>query len=301
MKPLHLTQTKSVLDRSAELRQSPEALEKLWETGKILHISNQRVLIEGDSLKLLSAKEIAELSSDFSKGNKIFLGILDEIGFFAYCTDIKSELKESFDAGENLNYKTLRELDGKFNEFELAICVHAQALSNWHHAHPRCSRCGDTTSPAHGGTIRICDSDGSEHFPRVDPAVIVLLRDRSDRIILGRQKVWPERRFSNFAGFVEPGESFEQTVEREVMEEAGVGVSEIKYLGSQSWPFPASLMISFEAVTDTPELVKPDGQEIEEIKVLSRSEFEKEVAEELLLLPPLISVARKMIEAWRKG
>jgi NAD+ diphosphatase len=135
----------------------------------------------------------------------------------------------------------------------------------------------------------------------VDPAIIVLLRDQSDRIILGRQKVWPERRFSNFAGFVEPGESFEQAVEREVMEEAGVGVSEIKYLGSQPWPFPASLMISFEAITQTPELVKPDGEEIEQIKVLSRSEFEREVAEELLLLPPLISVARKMIEAWRKG
>ncbi|MEN9735538.1 MAG: hypothetical protein RL129_248, partial [Actinomycetota bacterium] len=82
---------------------------------------------------------------------------------------------------------------------------------------------------------------------------------------------------------------------------AGVGVSEIKYLGSQPWPFPASLMISFEAITQTPELVKPDGEEIEQIKVLSRSEFEREVAEELLLLPPLISVARKMIEAWRKG
>jgi NAD+ diphosphatase len=301
VKPLHLTPTKSVLDRSAELRQNPAALEKLWDNGKILHISNQRVLVEGDSLKLLNANEITKLSTDFSKGNKIFLGVLDDVGFFAYCTDIKSELREGFDAGENPNYKTLRELDGKFNEFELAICVHAQALSNWHHAHPRCSRCGETTSPAHGGTIRICDSDGSEHFPRVDPAIIVLLRDQSDRIILGRQKVWPERRFSNFAGFVEPGESFEQAVEREVMEEAGVGVSEIKYLGSQPWPFPASLMISFEAITQTPELVKPDGEEIEQIKVLSRSEFEREVAEELLLLPPLISVARKMIEAWRKG
>ncbi|MEN9736051.1 MAG: hypothetical protein RL129_761, partial [Actinomycetota bacterium] len=176
MKPLHLTPTKSVLDRSAELRQNPAALEKLWDNGKILHISNQRVLVEGDSLKLLNANEITKLSTDFSKGNKIFLGVLDDVGFFAYCTDIKSELREGFDAGENPNYKTLRELDGKFNEFELAICVHAQALSNWHHAHPRCSRCGETTSPAHGGTIRICDSDGSEHFPRVDPAIIVLLR-----------------------------------------------------------------------------------------------------------------------------
>ena len=138
-------------------------------------------------------------------------------------------------------------------------------------------------------------------FPRVDPAIIVLLRDRQDRIILGRQKIWPAKRFSSFAGFVEPGESFEQTVEREVLEEAGVTVSEIRYLTSQPWPFPASLMISFEAVTDTPELVKPDGEEIEAIKVLSREQFEAELISEELLLPPKVSVARKMIEAWRRA
>jgi NAD+ diphosphatase len=127
------------------------------------------------------------------------------------------------------------------------------------------------------------------------------LRDRADRIILGRQKIWPERRYSCFAGFVEPGEAFEQAVEREVLEEAGVGVSEIKYLGSQPWPFPASLMISFEAVTDTPELVRPDGDEIEAVKILSRSEFEAEIESGALLLPPEISVARKMIESWRNA
>jgi len=183
----------------------------------------------------------------------------------------------------------------------MSISLHAQALSNWHHAHPRCSKCGHTTTPAHGGTIRICDSCGGEHFPRVDPAIIVLFRDRADRIILGRQKIWPERRYSCFAGFVEPGEAFEQTVEREVLEEAGVGVSEIKYLASQPWPFPASLMISFEAVTDTPELVRPDGDEIEAVKILSRTEFEAEIESGALLLPPEISVARKMIESWRKA
>jgi NAD+ diphosphatase len=308
VKPLRLTHAEVALDRSSEVRKQPDELEALWKTGKIIHLARQKFLVENNRPKFLSEKEISNLSNNFIPGLRIFLGILDGIGFFAFCTDLKSELIEKFDgASEELigsefeSYKTLRETDGNFNEFELNISVHAQALSNWHHAHPRCAKCGDTTTAAHGGTIRICDSCGAEHFPRVDPAIIVLLRDKADRIILGRQKVWPERRYSCFAGFVEPGESFEQTVEREVLEEAGVGVSEIKYLGSQPWPFPASLMISFEAITDTPELVKPDGEEIEAIKVLSRKEFEEELKSGKLLLPPEISVARKMIEAWRKA
>ena len=309
MKPIRLTHPKSALDRSSELRQKPEELEKLWDNGKILHLVRGRFLVdESERPVLLNSKEVKDLGNEFIPGLRIFLGVLDGIGFFAYCTDIKSELIENFDLprdesyqGEFRNYKTLRETDGNLNEFEISICVHAQAVSNWHHAHPCCAKCGETTSPAHGGSIRICDKCGAEHFPRIDSAIIVLLRDRADRIILGRQKIWPERRYSCFAGFVEPGESFEETVEREVLEEAGVGVSEIKYLGSQPWPFPASLMISFEAVTDTPELAKPDGEEIEAIKVLSRSEFEAEIESGALLLPPEISVARKMIEAWRSA
>ena len=308
MKPLQLKHPHTIVDRSSEVRKSPNEIEKLWEKGKIIHLARQKFLVKSDRPKLLTAGEIKELSANFIPGLRIFLGILDGEAFFAFCTDVKSDQIEKFDkpteelfGSEFENYKTLRETDGLFNDFEMSISLHAQALSNWHHAHPKCSKCGQTTTPAHGGTIRICDSCGGEHFPRVDPAIIVLLRDRADRIILGRQKIWPERRYSCFAGFVEPGEAFEQTVEREVLEEAGVGVSEIKYLASQPWPFPASLMISFEAVTDTPELVRPDGDEIEAVKILSRTEFEAEIESGALLLPPEISVARKMIESWRKA
>ena len=308
MKPLQLKHPHTIVDRSSEVRKSPNEIEKLWEKGKIIHLARQKFLVKSDRPKLLTAGEIKELSANFIPGLRIFLGILDGEAFFAFCTDVKSDQIEKFDkpteelfGSEFENYKTLRETDGLFNDFEMSISLHAQALSNWHHAHPRCSKCGHTTTPAHGGTIRICDSCGGEHFPRVDPAIIVLLRDRADRIILGRQKIWPERRYSCFAGFVEPGEAFEQAVEREVLEEAGVGVSEIKYLGSQPWPFPASLMISFEAVTDTPELVRPDGDEIEAVKILSRTEFEAEIESGALLLPPEISVARKMIESWRNA
>lgn len=298
----------TIVDRSSELRKNPAELEKLWEKGKIIHLSRQKILLKNNRPRLLNASEIKELGRTFLPGLRIFLGMLDGEAFFAFCTDVKSDQIEKFDkstaelvGSQFEEYKTLRETDGLFNDFEMSISLHAQALSNWHHAHPKCSKCGQTTTPAHGGTIRICDSCGAEHFPRVDPAIIVLLRDTADRIILGRQRIWPERRYSCFAGFVEPGESFEQSVEREVLEEAGVGVKEIRYLGSQPWPFPASLMISFEAVTDTPELVRPDGEEIEAVKILSRSEFEAELVSGALLLPPEISVARKMIESWRSA
>ena len=299
MKAIQIAHTRSALDRNSELRTKPELLGKHWENGKIIHLSNQRFATESTSLKYFKAKEIEKLHVNFQNGLKIFLGTLDNEAFFAYCTDVKSTYEEAFNS--DATYLNLRELDGKLNQFELSIAVHGQAISNWHHSHPRCSKCGDTTTPTAGGSMRVCDNNGDEHFPRTDPAIIVLLRDPADRIILGRQKVWPVNRFSCFAGFVEAGESFEETVEREILEEAGVGTSEITYLGSQAWPFPASLMISFSAVTSTPELVKPDGEEIEEIRVLSRKEFEEQVASEKLLLPPMISVARKMIEAWRKA
>ena len=301
MKELRVPYAASVLDRSSELRLDKQGLAESWKSAKIIHVARQRFLTDGSKLIFLSADQIVTLDKKFTEGLKIFLGIANGVPYFAYCTDLSEFELTSFDEGGDRNYLTLREVDGIFNDFEVAICMHAQSVSNWHHAHPKCAKCGKDTKPEKGGSIRLCESCGTEHFPRVDPAIIVLLRDRQDRIILGRQKVWPAKRFSCFAGFVEPGESFEQTVIREVLEEAGVSVSEIKYLTSQPWPFPASLMISFEAVTDTPELVKPDGEEIEAIKVLSREQFEAELASEELLLPPKVSVARKMIEAWRRA
>jgi NAD+ diphosphatase len=125
-----------------------------------------------------------------------------------------------------------------------------------------------------------------------------LIKDDKDQVLLGRQKVWPKHRFSTFAGFAEPGESFEHCVIREVREEAGVELTKINYLGSQPWPFPASLMIAFEAVTNTPELARADGDEIEEIRWFSREDMKAAIADKSLILPLEISVARQMINAW---
>ena len=176
--------------------------------------------------------------------------------------------------------------------------MHAIALANWHDAHPHCSKCGAPTRVELAGAVRVCDVDQSQHHPRTDAAVIVLIKDRADRILLGHQPVWPEGRFSAFAGFLEPGETFEQCVAREALEESGVKLSEIKYLGSQPWPFPASIMIAFEAVTDAPDDARPDGEEITEVKWFSREELKAAAADGSLLLPPTVSVARRMIEGW---
>ena len=193
---------------------------------------------------------------------------------------------------------SLRELGAKLDEFHLGISMHAIALSNWHRSHPHCSRCGGETESTLGGSVRVCVKDQSQHHPRTDSAVIVLVKDKDDRILLGHQPIWPDGRFSTFAGFLEPGETFEQCVEREVFEESGVKVSEITYLGSQPWPFPASIMIAFSAVADDPSTAKADGVEITDVRWFSREELKNSVADGSLLLPPTISVARKMIAMW---
>ena len=152
--------------------------------------------------------------------------------------------------------------------------VHAVALENWQRLHRFCSRCGERTVIAAAGHIRRCPACGAEHYPRTDPAVIMLVTDDQDRVLLGRQVHWPEGRFSTLAGFVEPGESIEQSVRREVFEEAGVTVGEVEYVASQPWPFPSSLMLGFMARATSSEITV-DGEEIQEARWFSREELRR--------------------------
>ena len=284
MKILNLPLARSRVDRAEHLRKDPIALEALWERATVIHFDGEKFLTSGASLKLLKSFEAPD------NGEEFFLGLDGEQPYFLFMSPQIS--------GESDNYKTLREMGALLDDLQIGLAVHAQGLANWHIKHPRCSACGAPTTPALGGSIRQCINCAVEHYPRTDPAIIVLVKDQNDRILLGRQRVWPEHRFSTFAGFVETGESFEQCVSREVAEEAGVLVSDVKYLGSQPWPFPASLMIAFEATIVDPENARPDGQEIEEIHWFDRDSIVDEIMAGELLLPPKISVARAMIEAW---
>ena len=288
------------MDRAGHLRTNQTTLDQMWQRAKIIHVADSRLAVEagGTKLRFLSALQVQTLieGGAYKLGEKYFLGLdeIDQEPYFAWNSSPIAEPSEKAPDG----YLTLREIGGLISEFDMEVSLHAVALANWHKSHTHCARCGAPTSVAQGGAIRICEKDKSEHYPRTDSAVIVLVRDHDDRILLGHQPVWPEGRFSCFAGFLEPGETFEQCVQREVLEESGVAVREISYLGSQPWPFPASIMISFDAITDFPEMAQPDGQEITEVKWFSRAELKAQSDAGTLLLPPTMSVARKMIERW---
>ena len=287
------------LDRASELRSDEAELNSLWNAAKIIRVSDSKLATDGQSLRFLSATEVEKLiaSKIFTSGDKYFLGIdsASTVAYFAWdCDEVGKAAGDSSAEG----MASLRELGAKLDEFHLGISMHAIALSNWHRSHPHCSRCGAETESTLGGSVRVCVKDQSQHHPRTDSAVIVLVKDKDDRILLGHQPIWPDGRFSTFAGFLEPGETFEQCVEREVFEESGVKVSEITYLGSQPWPFPASIMIAFSAVADDPSTAKADGVEITDVRWFSRKELKNSVADGSLLLPPTISVARKMIAMW---
>ena len=297
MNVLKLPLASEAVDRSGELRLKPDELAKLWKSARILHFASGKFRVKPNfELDFQSADQIATLRNDanFAQGEELFLGIDNGISYFAWCSDAADF--ESFETLEN--YQTLRTLGDYLSQLEMGLAIHSQAIANWHHTHQFCARCGAPTLSANGGSLRKCSSDGSEHYPRTDGAVIVLVKDNQDRVLLGRQKIWPERRFSCFAGFVEPGESFEQTVLREVFEESAIRLDSITYLGSQPWPFPASIMISFSGIALNPESAKADGEEIEEIRWFARDQMREAIVDKSLTLPPGMSVARKMIEFW---
>ena len=275
-----INQQPSLIDRAGELRTDPAVLAELLTRAKVLSVGGGKVSADLASAKLL----YPNTKSD----ENYFLGIdraTDTPYFAAH-------------VAESDEFLSLREIGAVLSPLEIGLALHAVALSNWHTSHPRCSRCGAGTKSSLGGAVRVCDQCDAQHHPRTDSAVIVLVRDADDRILLGRQAVWPEARFSTFAGFLEPGETFEQCVSREVFEESGVTVSQIHYLGSQPWPFPASIMIAFEAVIDDPSAARPDGEEIVEVRWYSRAQLKSAMEDRSLLLPPGISGARKMIERW---
>jgi NAD+ diphosphatase len=193
---------------------------------------------------------------------------------------------------------SLREAGPHLSDRDVGLMTHAVGLANWHAVHTHCPRCGAVTVPEQAGHSRRCPVDGSEHFPRLDPAVIMLVTDPDDRCLLARNAQWPERRVSILAGFVEPGESAEQAVAREVLEETGISVVGVRYVGSQPWPMPHSLMLGFRArATGSLEIVV-DSEEIAEAHWFSRDELRASVASGEIRLPPPVSIAHRIIESW---
>jgi NAD+ diphosphatase len=226
------------------------------------------------------------------------LGEADGATYFAVdlsAADEPATLPGLGDAGE---FVDLRGVGALLPRREASLLAFARALSHWHRGHGFCGRCGAPTISRDGGYIRQCTSPdcGIEHYPRTDPAVIVLVA-HGERCLLARQAKWPAGMFSILAGFVEPGESLEEAARREVMEEAGVALGRLRYHSSQPWPFPSSLMVGFLAEAEHTSALTIDHNELETAGWFTRDEI-RHFAERGLSLPNADSIARRIIEDW---
>lgn len=191
-------------------------------------------------------------------------------------------------------FSDLRQIAGELGHDEAGLLAYARAMVSWRERHRFCGRCGAPTIAAQGGHVLACSNPacGNQQFPRIDPAVIVLVV-HEDRALLGRQASWPAGRYSTIAGFVEPGESLEDAVAREVMEEAGVTISSIDYHSSQPWPFPSSLMLGFTAHAASTAIQRIDD-ELEDVRWLTRAQ----IAAGEIALPNPVSISFRLIEDW---
>jgi NAD+ diphosphatase len=271
--------SRAAVDRAAHRRKDDAWLASARKAARLLIIDEERRATAGDDgLVLVDAAGF--------DGDTFFLGVGDDgVAYFGAVGTPPRKL--------GARSATLRDVGAMLSDHDAGLLVATVALANWHATHTRCPRCGEATVPAQGGWVRRCPADGSEHFPRTDAAVIVLIHDGADRCLLGRQPSWPPNRYSTLAGFVEPGESLEQAVAREILEESGVLVDEIVYRGSQPWPFPASLMLGFEAKAVGGEVGVGDD-ELEDVQWFSRDDLRAGRP----LLPPSASIAHWLITNW---
>ncbi len=284
--------SRSPLDRAEELRKDSAALTAGWPTASVLRVDPVgRVPVTDGAVGMVPAAEVA----DAPPSDAVFLGRAD--GRHLWAIPVESLDGETTD---------LRSFGDVLTESSAGVVVTAVALLNWHRSARFSARDGSPTRMSAAGWSRVSEATGHEEWPRSDPAIIVLVHDGADRVLLARQPTWPERRMSVLAGFVEAGESLESCVVREVREEVGLDVTGIEYLGSQPWPFPRSIMIGFAARADPDAALAFTDGEIAEARWFHRSDVEAALAagdwaastSAPLLLPGSISIARAMLESW---
>ena len=284
----------AALDRADALRDDPDALAALWPQARIVVLDADGLAL-ADAAQSLFAPEGSALGG--GPGAAVFLGLRDgQAWFAANAATVPCNAPGRVD---------LRRAATLWPAFESTVFAQARAVLHWQARHRCCGACGGDVSFARAGWLGRCARCGSEHYPRTDPAVIAAVSDGT-RLLLGRQKTWPSRRWSVLAGFVEPGESLEQAVVREVLEETGVRVRSTRYLASQPWPFPSGLMLGFVAQAEPDPPVA--GDELEAVRWFGVDEVQAGLQHDWsvapdqdgdgIVLSPPISIARWLIEQW---
>jgi NAD+ diphosphatase len=290
--------SRAAIERAAHLRSDGE-----WQRSRAQDPASLVVWVRGNETAIapgggdpsLLLTSVADLDdrSDLS-----FLGVdAEDRAYFA----LHSPTPEHPGLPPDAQWSSLRSVGSTLCDLHAGLTVTAVALDNWRARTRWCSVCGGALTVGNAGWSLRCDADEVDHFPRTDPAVIVLVRDDDDRALLGRHVNWPVGRMSTFAGFVEAGESAEAAVRRELEEETGVVIGpnpdDVLYLGSQPWPFPCSLMLGYHAWTSQTEITV-DGEEIAEAHWFSRADLLRACESRDVTLPPAVSISHKLIERW---
>ncbi|MCK9922584.1 NAD(+) diphosphatase [Frankia sp. AgPm24] len=309
----------AALHRDEHLRRDPDRQKEGWASARVLFVDPDGLLAVIGSEPRLWTRVGAELAGSPPE-EAMLLGEADGTAYWVLCG-----AQEQAGAGPEIEWLNGHAVGGETGPLDGALLAAAVGLRNWHDRSRFCTRDGSPTTPVNAGWARTCEAAGHEEYPRTDPAVIVLVHDGGDQVLLGRHRAWPPGRFSVLAGFVEAGESLESCVAREIAEEVGVTVRDIRYLGSQAWPFPRSLMIGFHALADPDQPLNVDETEIREARWVHRDELREALARgewraaprtrtlnratmaadtsteaepSPLLLPGQVSIARNMIESW---
>ena len=279
------------LDRVSDQRRDAEWVAAQLDDGSThIHVVWQgRLAVLGDTAAGAPFHAVRDLAGAHSP---VLLGTIGDTTHFVL--DVSHADRAAVEAAlhEDAMLTGLRDVSGRLHADHANLLAFASGITTWHARSRFCGVCGTETEVHDAGHMRKCPKCGAEHFPRTDPAVIMLVTD-GDRCIMGRQKIWPAGMFSTLAGFVEPGESLEDAVAREVLEEVGVQVGEVRYHSSQPWPFPQSIMLGFHATYAGGEL-RPHPTELEDAQWFSaddlRSGFPKR--------PPTTAIAGRLVESW---